>query len=140
MQRGAYDKDATGELTLALSCEGGWFAGRQGRWSDRQSWTLEERLPHLFREINARIIHARRMRERERIRAQEAAERARRDADERELTWQAHMATAHERLIQDNRISQLTAGLDAWDRRCIPLGLRRFRAKASIPGPGVDLD
>jgi hypothetical protein len=45
--RGPYDKDATGKLTLALSSESRWFAGRQGRWSDRQSWAPEERPRHL---------------------------------------------------------------------------------------------
>jgi hypothetical protein len=122
LPRGAYDKDATGTLTLTLSCEGRWFAGRQGRWSDRQSWTLEERLPHLFREIEARIIHARRMREQERIRAEDAAERARRDAEQRERTWRELMATAQERLIEDHRIARLTTDVDAWDQA------RRIRA------------
>lgn len=122
LPRGAYDKDATGELTLALSCEGNWFAGRQGRWSDRRSWTLEERLPHLFREIEARIIHARRMREQERIRAEDAAERARRDAEERERAWRELITTARGRLVEDHRIVRLTADLDAWDEA------RRIRA------------
>ena len=122
LPRGRYDKDATGTLTLALSCEDRSFAGRQGRWSDRQSWTLEERLPHLFREIEARIIHARRMREHERIRAEEAAKRARRDAEERERIWRDLMATAHERLTEDHRTARLTADLDAWDQA------RRIRA------------
>jgi hypothetical protein len=116
LPRGPYDKDATGKLSLALSREDRWFGGRQGRWSDRQSWTLEERLPHLFREIEARIIHARRMREQERLRAEEAAERARRDAEERERTWRDLMATAHERQIEDDRIARLTANVDAWDQ------------------------
>lgn len=116
LPRGPYDKDATGTLTLALSCEERWFAGRQGRWSDRQSWTLEERLPHLFREIDARIVHARRMREQERIRAEEVAERARRDTAERARTWRGLMASARERLLEDHRIARLTADLDAVDQ------------------------
>src|SRR6185312_8056041 len=49
---GPYDAGAEGRLRLELLCENDWiFRGRQSRWSDRQSWTLEERLPHLFREI-----------------------------------------------------------------------------------------
>jgi hypothetical protein len=56
------------------------------------------------------------MREQERIRAEEAAERACRDAEERERTWRDLMATAHERLIEDHRIARLTANVDAWDQ------------------------
>jgi hypothetical protein len=122
LPRGPYDKDATGKLTVALSCDGGWFAGRQGRWSDRQSWTLEERLPHLFREIEARIIHGQRMREQERIRADETAERARSDAEERERAWLDLMAIARERLTDDHRIARLTTHVEAWDQA------RRIRA------------
>lgn len=107
--RGPYDQDATGQLTVALTCDGHWFQGRQGRWSDRQSWTLEERLPHLFREIEARIVHARRMQEEERIRAAEAAECARREGEQLERAWTAHMANARERLAEDHRIANLNA-------------------------------
>lgn len=120
--RGPYDQGATGQLTVALACEGRWFEGRQGRWSDRQSWTLEERLPHLFREIEARIIHARRMQEQERIRAEEAAERARREAEQLERTWNAHMATARERLTEDHHRARLSAAVDDWEQA------RRVRA------------
>ena len=62
------------------------------------------------------------MREHERIRADEAAERARRDAQERERIWRDLMTTARERLTEDHRIARLTADVDAWDQA------RRIRA------------
>jgi hypothetical protein len=62
------------------------------------------------------------MREQERIRAEEAAERARRVAEERESAWQDLMATAREWLTQDHRIARLTADVNAWDQA------RRIRA------------
>ncbi len=52
---GPYDAEATGQLDLELDRH--WsLKGRQARWGDRQNWKLEERLPHLFREIEERII------------------------------------------------------------------------------------
>lgn len=47
---GTYDKDATGELRVELIDQNRWQrSGRQAQWADRKSWTMEERLPYLFR-------------------------------------------------------------------------------------------
>lgn len=112
---GPYDKDATGELELAISVTpGGGFDGRQRCWGDRQSWTLEERLPHLFQEIAVRIVLAERHAVRQRIAAERAAEAARRAKDERERQWHALMADARDRLIEDHHAAHLRAQAEAW--------------------------
>jgi hypothetical protein len=82
---GRFDAGATGRLKLELSTDAWWiYLGRQSRWADRQSWSLEERLPHLFREIEGRIAEAARVAEDERIARETAADAARRKAEERE--------------------------------------------------------
>jgi hypothetical protein len=112
---GPYDAKATGELKLELFCERYWiFSGRQSRWSDRQSWRLEERLPHLFRELAERVVEAKRVAEEERIKAEQAAEAARREAEERERKWHELMAQAKERLIEAHRAKHLSAQADSW--------------------------
>jgi len=105
---GPYDADATGRLGLELLAGNSRiFAERQWRWGDRRRWTLEERLPHLFREIEERIVLAAQAVEVERIEAERAAARARLAAEERERQWRLLMSKATERLVEDNRAQQL---------------------------------
>jgi hypothetical protein len=89
--------------------------GRQSRWADRQSWTLEERPPHLFREIEERIAAANRVAEEERIAAEKAAEGARREAEERERQWHLLIDQANKPLAETHRATHLRAqAADAW--------------------------
>jgi hypothetical protein len=115
LPRGPYDEQATGKLSLTLDCDGPRLSGRQRTWSDRQSWSLEERLPHLFRELEERLVEARRSVERERILAAEAAERRRLDAEAREEQWRRLMYTARQRLRRNELRQQLLAEVKAWD-------------------------
>jgi hypothetical protein len=109
---GPYHAGGAGRLMIELHVERSWiYKGRQSRFADRQSWTLEGRLPHLIREIEERIAHARRVAEQERIAAEKAAGRA---ADERERTWHQLMAQARERLVETHRTAQLRVQADAW--------------------------
>lgn len=115
MPSGPYDADATGRLKLELFCSQWWiYRGRQSRRADRQSWTLEERLPHLFREIEERVVEAQRVAEQQRIAAEQAAEAARREAEERERQWHVLMDQARTRLVESHRASHLLAQADSW--------------------------
>jgi hypothetical protein len=79
---GPYDADTSGRLKLELFGESSrMLRGRQSRWADPQLRTLE-RLSHLFREIQERIVEAARDAEERRIAAEREA--ARREAVERE--------------------------------------------------------
>ena len=98
---GAYDAEASGRLKVTLSAERARiYEGRQSRWADRQSWTLEECLPQLFREIEERTRIANNDVVERRIAAERAAERARLAADERERTWHRLMDRAGEQLLR----------------------------------------
>jgi len=106
--RGPYDADATGRLRLELLAGNSMtFAERQWRWGDRASWMLEERLPHLFREIEERIVIAKEATEVQRIEAERAAERARLAAEERERNWLVLMDQAKQKLVEAHRAKQL---------------------------------
>jgi hypothetical protein len=112
----SYDCDAEGELTLALACERDWrFRARQSRWSDRSSWTLEERLPHLFVEIEERALEGARIDEEERRVAEAEAARQEREKAEREEQWKKLMVRAQDRVIESHRAAQLRSRLDASD-------------------------
>jgi len=112
---GPYDAGATGELNLQLRVERSWiFRGRQARWGDRTSWTLEERLPHVFREIEERAVKADRVAEEERVAAEKRAEEARRAAEERERQWHALMEQAKKRLVESQRAAVLRSQELAW--------------------------
>ena len=115
---GAYDAGATGQLMLTLlDGRNPWQrSGRQRNWSDRQSWALEERLPHLFREIAESAAIATREDEEARRAAARAAEQARIDAIERERLWHIHMATARHDYEQAVRLQQLEDQAEAWAR------------------------
>lgn len=112
---GRFDAGATGRLKLELASERWWIhRGRQSRWADRQSWSLEERLPYLFREIEGRIAEAARVAEEEQMAREKAAEAARRNAEERERQWALLMEQAEERLVEERRATELRAQADAW--------------------------
>jgi hypothetical protein len=115
LARGPYDEQATGKLSLTLDCDGPRLSGRQRTWSDRQSWSLEERLPHLFRELEERVVEAHRSVERERILAAEAAERRRLDAEAPEEQRRDLMDAARRRLRQDGLRNRLLAEIKAWN-------------------------
>jgi hypothetical protein len=113
----AYDAEADGKLTLSLGCEKSWrYGGRQSNWSDRSSWTLEERLPHLFVEIAERGVEGRRLDEEERVAAEEATAREKREREERETRWNELMEDARSRLLESHRAAQLDRELAAWKR------------------------
>lgn len=113
---GAFDAGARDGLMLHLHDEARWWVpdGRQSSWADRQSWTLESRLPHLFREIETRIadaVHATAQAEIEQARA---AEHAQREQEQREQQWHAHMAAAWTALINERRAAELERQASAW--------------------------
>jgi hypothetical protein len=112
---GAYDADARGRLKLELHSTHEWtHSGRQSRWADRQSWTLEDRLPHLLREIEERIVEVDYAIEQRQIAAEKAEEARRRAAEERERTWRVLIAEAKQRLIESHRAVQLKAEAEGW--------------------------
>ena len=88
--------------------------GRQSQFGDRQSWTLESRLPHLFKEIDERIIELRAHDEARRIKAEQEAEAARIAAVERERQWHVLMRQARERLLEDHRAGHARREAEAW--------------------------
>ena len=114
---GPYDADANGRLKAELHSSQSWlFSGRQSRWADRSSWTLEERLPHLFREIEERVVEAAFAAEQERVEAEREADAARRAAEERERMWRVLMRQAEERLVESNCADQLLEQSNSWHR------------------------
>jgi hypothetical protein len=108
LPRGPYDAGATGQLRLELLTSGSMtISERQWRWGDRASWTLEARLPHVFREIEERIVIAKETAEIQRVEAERAAERARLAAEERERQWLVLMDQAKDRLVEEHRAKHL---------------------------------
>jgi hypothetical protein len=113
--RGAYDAEATGRLQLVLHAERYWvLSGRRSRFADRRSWTVETHLPHLFREVEERVVELRNYDEAQRTKREREAERARRAAEERERQWQQLMAKARERLLDAGRAAQASRQSQAW--------------------------
>ncbi|MGA9762386.1 MAG: hypothetical protein WBQ14_08190 [Gaiellaceae bacterium] len=97
----AYDRGATGELSVeALSG----FSRRQKSWADRSRWTVEDRLPHLLRELELEAAEA----EGRRL----AKER---EEAERERQWEAAMERAKQRLVEDHRLEVLRSCVRAWE-------------------------
>jgi hypothetical protein len=112
---GPYDKGATGELILHLSSRHDRiFEGHQSNWGDRASWKLETRLPHVFREIEERVVKADRVEEEERVAAQRRAEKERRAAEERERQWRVLMERARRRLVETQRAALLRSQEQGW--------------------------
>lgn len=50
-----YDVEASGQLSISLVAAGYPREGRPSSWSDRKSWTLDEKLPELLYELPSRI-------------------------------------------------------------------------------------
>jgi len=98
---GRYDKDGTGRLTINL--DGYSREGRQCSWGDRRSWTLEEKLPEILREIEVRAVED-----------DHRAEEERRKAEERQRQWELAMERAKERFIESFRGKALRAQTTAW--------------------------
>lgn len=95
-----YDSGATGELNIeALSSS----YGRQKTWGDRSRWTVEDRLPHLLRELELQAAEAE-----ERRLAKE------REDAERQRQWEAAMEDAKRRLIEDHQLEVLRSRVKAW--------------------------
>jgi hypothetical protein len=112
---GPYDATATGRLVIELYSERSWIhRGRQSRWGDRHSWSLEDRLPHLFREIEDRVSEVERSDEAERVAAEEAAAAAVRQAQERERQWRRLMDEARQHLAHAQRANELGRQVKAW--------------------------
>lgn len=112
---GNYDSDATGELRIELIDQNRWQrSGRQAQWADRKSWTMEERLPHLFRELEGRLVDADRLEEQARIVAEEKAERERKVAEARRIEWERHIENARARLLEKQRAEILRRQAARW--------------------------
>jgi hypothetical protein len=97
-----YEADATGRLTLALVSE--WQRrGRAASWSDRQSWTLDEKLPDVLHEIEVRAAEA-----------EERRQEATRQEDERRRQWEAAMEVARQQFGESLRADALAAEVKQW--------------------------
>lgn len=100
---GRYDADATGRLVITLDSG----HGRQGRpasWADRKSWTLEDKLPQLFQELE--------------IRAAEDDQRdleAKRRSEERQQNWEQAMRGAKQRFLEAYRADALRRQITDWE-------------------------
>lgn len=98
---GRFDKNGTGRLTLAL--DGYSRNSRQSSWGDRRSWTLEEKLPDILREIEVRAVED-----------DHRAEEERRKAEERQRQWELAMEQAKARFVESFRAKALRAHATAW--------------------------
>jgi hypothetical protein len=97
-----FDKDATGRVTVTVD-SGYSREGRPASWADRKSWTLEEKLGELLRELE--------------IRAAEDDHRdllAQRAAEERQRQWELAMERAKERFHQAQLEKTLREQMAAW--------------------------
>jgi hypothetical protein len=97
-----YDADATGQLSITLVASGHKREGRADTWSDRKSWTLEEKLPELLRELELRTLED----------DEREAEEKRR-AEERQRQWEQQIDRAKQRYIETHRANVLRAQLAA---------------------------
>jgi hypothetical protein len=133
LPRGPYDANATGSLSIVLAKEvHGPLKGRQSVWGDRRSWTLEERLPHVFREIEERVTLLDRWDEQLRVERERRAEAERRRVEERERTWRRLMAEARERFDETERAKHLRGQIARWEEA---ERIRRFSAAAEAAHP-----
>jgi hypothetical protein len=94
-----YDSAATGQLNLEIV---GWSARRHS-WGDRQRWQLEDRLPHLLRELELQAVEAE-----ERRLAKERQEA------ERQRQWETALEDAKRQLALDHQIGVLRERVSAW--------------------------
>lgn len=95
----AYDKDATGQLNISLLG----YSSRQTTWGDRKRWKLDDRLGQILRELETQADEAE---ERRLAREREEAER--------QLQWEAAMANAKRRFIEDHQLEVLRRRVHAW--------------------------
>ncbi|HVW46838.1 MAG TPA: hypothetical protein VHA76_07290, partial [Solirubrobacterales bacterium] len=95
----AYDKDATGQLNISLLG----YSPRQTTWGDRKRWRLDDRLGQVLRELETQADEAE---ERRLAREREEAERQRQ--------WEAAMADAKRRFLEDHRLDVLRRRVRAW--------------------------
>jgi len=103
-----YDSQATGRLTITID-HGYGRAGHAGSFSDRTRWTLEDKLPNMFRELELRATEA-----------DVAAREAERRADERQQRWELEIARAREQLLESKRVNTLHEQTRSWlDARSI---------------------
>jgi hypothetical protein len=99
--RTRYDSDATGRLQITSPTYG--RGGRPAIWADRRSWTLEEKLPDLLRELE--------------VRAAEDDHRdaeAKRAADERQRQWELAMDAARTEFREQKLAEALRERVAAW--------------------------
>lgn len=96
-----YDSGATGQLNAQAL---GSSYGRQSSWGDRSRWTLEDRLADLLRELEVQAAEAE---ERQRAREREEAERRRQ--------WEAAVADAKRRFLEDHRLELLRRRVREWE-------------------------
>jgi hypothetical protein len=123
--RTEYEANATGRLSLEL-VSGYSEHGRPVKWADRRSWTLEDKLPELLRELELRAV--------ERDHRQREAERA---AAERQRAWQAAMERARERHGEHLRAEVLMADVGRW-RNATAIRAYCEAAASAFPGaPGT---
>jgi hypothetical protein len=97
-----YEKNATGRLTIELLGTGR-NTYRPGRWSDRRSWRLDDKVGEVLWEIEARAADAR-----------VARKEAERVAEERERRRQAALVQAERDLIEQRRGDALRSQVNAW--------------------------
>jgi hypothetical protein len=95
----AYDKDATGQLNISLLGH----SPRQTTWGDRKRWKLDDRLGQILRELETQADEAE---ERRLAREREEAERQRQ--------WEAAMADAKRRFMEDHQLDVLRRRVQAW--------------------------
>lgn len=97
-----YDSQATGRLTIVID-HGYGGSGRTNSFSDRTRWTLEQKLPDLFVELERRAAE------------DDVAHReAERRAQERHEQWEGEIELAKERWLEARRGSALREQTQAW--------------------------
>jgi hypothetical protein len=97
-----YDSEATGQLTISLVASGYRREGRAASWSDRKSWTLEDKLPELLQELELRAVED-----------DEREAEEKRQAEERQRQWELAMERARDRFIEAHRAKVLRAQIAA---------------------------
>jgi hypothetical protein len=101
--RDRYDAGATGRLQISI--DGYSREGRPASWADRRSWTLEEKLGELLRELEVRAAEDdHRALERKRL------------ADERRARWELAVASAKDQLREHRRAQVLRDQVAAWQQ------------------------
>jgi hypothetical protein len=94
-----YDRNATGQIDVAVLGR----SGRQSSWGDRHRWTVEDRLPQMMRELEARAADA----EAERL------ARQRRLAEERHA-WEVAMVEANRKFLTAHQCKIMLERSRSW--------------------------